>query len=233
MDNKIKAIIFDCDGTLVDSEYAHYLSWRHALQLQGGDLTLEEYAFYVGKTVQANARLLAEKIGSNAPHKIIEDKRAYYDVLQNAGLPAIQPTVDFVLALAKEKERYGIKLGCASAARKPGILTNLKHLKIDHLFDIVLSGQDDLSDYTDPEGVNKPKPYIYLQAAKLLRLKPEECLVIEDSQSGVTAGVQAGCLTIAIPNDFTRKQDLSHSHLQLDSLDFLSLEEFLQYAISQ
>ncbi len=224
----MKAIIFDCDGTLVDSEYAHYLSWQYALQNQGSDLSEEDYAFYVGKGLEANAKLMAEKIGSSAAQIILEDKMHRYLQIRQSGLPPIAPTIDFIHRLAMEKEQRGLKFGIASAAKKEEILTHLLHLGIEKLFDIVLSGADDLSAYTDPEGVNKPKPYIYLHSAKELGVAPERCVVIEDSSTGVTAGVGAGCFTIAVPNRSTRFQDLSHAHLRIESFAPISVNEFFE-----
>jgi beta-phosphoglucomutase-like phosphatase (HAD superfamily) len=224
----IKAIIFDCDGTLVDSEYAHYLAWQNALQQEDGDLTLEEYYSYVGKSVETNAKLLAEKIGSTHVDRIMENKKKFYHALQNEGLPPIEHVVDFVHRLAKDKQKYGFKLGVASAAQKNEILINLRNLEIDKFFDIVISGYDDLSHYSDPEGVNKPKPYIYLHVAKELGFLPYECVVIEDSLSGVTSGVNAGCITVAVPNDYTRHQDLSSAYVKLNSFAKInSYEDFL------
>lgn len=224
----VKAIIFDCDGTLVDSEYAHLISWQYALKKQGGDLPPEEYYTYVGKTAVANANTLAEKVGRDCAEEILEDKRAHYRILQNKGHPPIEHIIDFLHRLAREKDSLGLKIGLASAAKKEEILINLRHHQIEHLFDVILSGQDDLSSYNDPEGVNKPKPYIYLHAAKILDLSPDECVVIEDSRSGVIAGIDAGCLTIAVPNSYTQYQDLSHAHLKVESFSTMSVDGFLK-----
>ncbi len=213
----IKAVIFDCDGTLVDSEHAHYLGWQYALQQQGADLAVEDYYVYVGNSVENNAKLMAEKIGKpSCAAKIVEDKRAYYRKLHKEGLPPFDTTVNLVHQFSQEE---GIKLAVASAAKKEEIIGNLHHLQIDHHFDIVLSGQSDLDEYHDPEGTNKPKPYIYLQAAKMLGVLPSECLVIEDSSAGVAAGCDAGCFVIAIPNAFTKQQDLSRAHMYLESFE--------------
>jgi beta-phosphoglucomutase len=224
----IKAVIFDCDGTLIDSEYAHYLAWQYAVQNQGGDLALEEYYFYAGQSLETIASSLSKKTGCNCTEKIIEDKRKHYHQLQKLGLPSIQPTIDFVYRLVKDKERLGLKFAVASAARKDEILINLKHLGIENLFDIVLSGHDDLTSYNDLEGVNKPKPYIYLHAAKELNVTPDQCVVIEDSRSGVTAGVDAGCFTIAVPNRYTSWQNLSHADLKIESFAKIGIDAFLQ-----
>ena len=86
---------------------------------------------------------------------------------------------------------------------------------------------DDLTEYSDPEGVNKPKPYIYLQAAKLLELRPEQCAAIEDSRTGISSAVSAGCIAVAIPNTYTAQQDLSHAHLKVISFVDMTPNDFL------
>lgn len=221
----IKAVIFDCDGTLVDSEHSHFLGWQHALQKRGSDFTSEDYVILTGKSAEANAQHLAKRVGRDCAAKILKDKQDYYHALQSKKLPPIEETVNFVRRLAKEKSRLGIKLGVASAAHKNEILLNLKHLEIDHLLDIVISGQDDLGEYFDAEGTNKPKPYVYLHTAKLLGVAPSQCVVIEDSYSGICAGADAGCFTVAIPNRYTVQHDFSRAHLKVDSLEGIGLAE--------
>lgn len=225
---QIKAVIFDCDGTLVDSEHGHFVAWRGAVQKQGGDLSLEEYYACIGKPARVIADLLAEKVGKNCTEEILRDERVLYSCILESGHLPIQHTMDFLHSLAKEKGKFGLKLGLASAARKESILLNLRQHGIEHFFDLILSGQDDLDDYFDPEGVNKPKPYIYLHTAKSLCLTPAECMVIEDSSSGVTAGVSAGCFTVAVPNVYTRFQDLSHADFRLESFSKMSVAQVLQ-----
>ncbi len=224
----VKAVIFDCDGTLVDSEYSHYLSWQHALQKLGSDLTLEDYCQYVGKSGVVIARTFAEKLGADCASQLLSEKRSYYLSLCSKGLPPIEPTVQLLKTLLQQKESLGLKIGVCSAAKKEEILVHLKHLGVVEALDVILSGQQDLSDYSDPEGVNKPKPYIYLHAMKLLGVFPAECVVIEDSAPGVKAAVDAGCFTIAVPNEFTRLQDLSHAHLRIDSFANLNIEQFFR-----
>ena len=223
-----KAIIFDCDGTLVDSEYAHFLSWRSALQRHGGDLVLEDYiSSYAGNPYEKNAKLLADKIGKkNVVSQIIADKIIDFDELLKNGLPPIEATVDFVHRVAWEKKKMNLKIAVASAARRKDILSHLNHLGIAHHFDEIISGEDDLDHYSDPEGVNKPKPYIYLHAAKQLNVEPQHCIAIEDSNPGVTAAVVAGCYTIAIPNFYTQSQDFSLADKILPTLTGITIEEF-------
>lgn len=232
MTQNIKAIIFDCDGTLVDSEHAHHLAWQHAIYNQGYNLTLEEYYFFVGNPAEFTAKILAKKFNKDCFTNLLQDKLRFYDKLQKEGLPPIESTVNFVRHLASKKTDLNLKLAIASAASQKDIMTHLKHLNIDHLFDIIISGKDDLGDYFDIEGTNKPKPYIYLHTAKILGIAPSQCIVIEDSKPGVCAGVDAGCFTVAIPNKFTLDQDLSRAHVKLTSFDNIDINNLLQMAVN-
>jgi beta-phosphoglucomutase len=224
----IKAIIFDCDGTLVDSENAHYLSWCYALQQHGQDMREEDYPLYVGRSSSLIAQQLSEEIPASSAAQIQKNKRFYYHELAHKGLPPIEPTVEFLRQLLSEKEGLGIKVGVCSAAKKSEILLHLEHLGVADQMDVVLSGSDDLGEFVDPEGVNKPKPYIYLLAMKKLHVSPAECVVIEDSAAGVRAAVDAGCYAIAVPNAYTRTHDLSHANLRLNSFAGLSVNKFLE-----
>lgn len=114
----IKAILFDCDGTLVNSEPAHHSAWHLALQELGYEYALENYEQYVGMSDQEQAQRLAEKIGTDCQDILLEKKSNHYHKLCLAGLTPIEPTVNFLKCLAKEKDRLGIKIGICSAATK-------------------------------------------------------------------------------------------------------------------
>lgn len=225
---KIKAIIFDCDGTLVDSEHSYFLALTKSFQLRGATLDSHEYSSYVGSPKGMDPNFIIQKIGYDCTEELLQETLARYIELQAAGLPPIKPTVDFLHALVGEREKHGFKLGLASASPKNDILINLKNLNIDHYFDIILSGYEDLVEYQDPKGVNKPQPYIYWHAAKMLGFDPWECVAIEDSYAGVTASASAGCFTIAVPNTHTEQHDFSRAHLKIDSFDGYSVESLLE-----
>jgi len=227
-----KAIIFDCDGVLIDSEHAHFRAWQHAFALQNGLLTLEKYRTYVGYDIRATAKLAAEEWPFLSAEKLLADKIEHYDAAKKNGLPSIESTVDFLKKHTKKKRKFDLKIGVASASRREDIDCHLIHLGIQDCFDLVVSGFHDLQEYQDPEGTNKPKPYIYLEVAKLLNLNPEECVAIEDSRTGILSAIAAGFITIALPNSFTLYQDLKEAHLTLQTLDQTDIEHFL-YLCSQ
>lgn len=228
MKKRIKAIIFDCDGTLVDSEKSHLTAWQKVANNYKSGLSYDDYLDFVGGSDSRLAKILAKRIGHDSPEELLLMKRDYFLAHLKKGMPPIEPTVQFVRNLFKERERHGLKMAVASAALKHEVLENLKFLGFENLFDTVLSGHEDLSDYSDPEGVNKPKPYIYQEAAKILGVLPSECVVIEDSHTGVTAGINAGCITIAIPSEYSKTHDLSKASLRLESLKGFTIDSFLE-----
>ncbi|MBS0625148.1 MAG: HAD family phosphatase [Verrucomicrobia bacterium] len=222
---QIKAFIFDCDGTLVDSEGAHFAAWRQVAQKYGHELTEEDNLSQTGKPDDVIAKELAGRFFKTY-QLLWEEKNSCFHEFLMRGLPAMEATVKFLRRLLQEKGRF--KLAVASAAPKHEILINLKNLGLDGTLDLVISGHDDLGNYQDPAGVNKPKPYIYIEAAKQLGLSPSECIAIEDSYTGVTAASQAGCFTVAIPTTTSRKHDLSKASCILDSLTGFSISDLLE-----
>lgn len=226
--SKIQAIIFDCDGTLVDSEESHFRSWSQVFAKAGCALSKEYYIQeFSGLGDREVSHQAAKLIGTVSAEQLLRDKYHFFSLFQKEGVAPIAATVAFLHLLQSEKSRHGLKLAVASGARRREILLFLRVLQVERFFDVVLSGCEDLSDYFDPEGTNKPKPYIYLKTAHLLQVPPENCIAIEDSRVGVASAVKAGCFTVAIPNSYTRDQDLSQAHYQLDSLEGLSVEQFL------
>lgn len=226
--HKTRVVIFDCDGVLVDTEYLKFLAWQEALAIYSVDFSIEEYMPLVGHSSK-NILVMIERLKRlKLPEQIIDLKNDKYKLLQKQGVQAIQPMVDFAKALSENKERLALKLGLASSAPKEEILINLQQIGLDNAFDLVISGSDDLEDYIDEEGKNKPKPYIYIEAAKRLNILPELCLVFEDTAAGVDAAASAGMTVIAVPNQFTINQNFSKASAVLSYEELPSIKVFQQ-----
>jgi len=224
----VQAIIFDCDGILVDTEYLKFLAWQEALASQAIEFSVEEYMPLVGHSSKNILQMIQHSKKIKISDEIIGLKNARYKALQKLGVPAIQAMVDFARHLSANKSKLGLVLGLASSAPKEEILTNLQQIGLENAFDLVISGSDDLDDYVDAEGKNKPKPYIYIETAKRLNILPEFCLVFEDTTAGVDAAADAGMVPIAVPNQFTLNHDFSKAlHV------FLSHEELPHIEIFQ
>jgi HAD superfamily hydrolase (TIGR01509 family) len=221
----VQAVIFDCDGVLVDTEYLKFLAWQETLASEGIEFSIEEYMPLVGHSSKNILQRIRQSKKIEISDEIIELKNGKYKGLQKRGVPAIQAMVDFARRLSANKSKLGLSLGLASSASKSEILTNLRQIGLENAFDLVISGSDDLDDYVDAEGVNKPKPYIYIEASKRLDILPEFCLVFEDTKAGVDAAADAGMIPIAVPNQFTLHHDFSKairifsSHEDLPSIE--------------
>lgn len=224
----LQAIIFDCDGVLVNTEYLKFLSWQEALDMQNIPFSIEEYMPLVGHSSNNILKMIKDAKKMDLPNEIIELKNIKYKQLQKCGVPPIQEMVDFALLLFEHKQQLGIQLALASSAPKEQILINLKQVGLENVFDLIISGSDDLKAYIDLEGTNKPKPYIYIEAAKWLNILPQLCLVFEDTKAGIDAAASAGMIAIAVPNQFTLTHDFSKayyviaSYQEFSSLDILT-----------
>ncbi len=227
-----QALIFDCDGVLVDSEQHKFQAWHTALAEQAIDFPEHNYLPLVGYDSKHIARAIAAQ--SQRPFDqgaIIKRKNQLYQARQQQGITPLPDAVAFLKLAIKQKEKLGFKIAIASSAPKQEILENLRQLQINPAdLDYIISGSDDLRFIQDPEGVNKPKPYIYQICAKQLGIEPQQCLVFEDSSAGVDAAFYAGMDVIAIPNRYTAHQNFNHALkvAQFNEFDIARLQEDLR-----
>ena len=224
---QFQAIIFDCDGVLVDTEYLKFLAWQEALAIHGVPFSIEEYIPLVGHSSKNILQMIREAKKLDLDNEVIALKNTKYKMLQSLGVPPIDSVINFVLHLFDNKQNLGLQLALASSATKEEILINLQQIGLENVFDLIISGSDDLEAYVDAEGTNKPKPYIYIEASKQLGIPPEFCLVFEDTQAWVDAASSAGMITIAIPNQFTLTHDFSNAHHVITSYKEISSFDIL------
>lgn len=212
-----KALIFDCDGILVDTEHLKFLAWQQALAQYGIEFKLEEYQPCVGHTRKNVLKMISALKGFPLPEEICSLHRVFYSAIQKEGVPVFHEAIAFVKRLAQEKASLGLKLGCASSASQEEIWANLRQIDLADAFDAVISGMDDLNAYRDPEGTNKPKPYIYIESARRLEVSPAQCAAFEDTSAGIEAAATAGMIAIAVPNELTASHNFSRAYTIINS----------------
>ena len=185
----IKAIIFDLDGVLVDATEWHYEALNEALMLFGFEISLNEHkTTYNGlPTLKKLEKLTAEKELPKGLYKIVQImKRKFTD---NKVALNCKPKYEKQLLLSNLK-KAGFKLAACSNAQKYSVINMLEKSQIIEYFDEIL-GND--------EGFNpKPSPDIYIAMYKMLKIKPREALVIEDSFYGIEAASASGANVITV-----------------------------------
>jgi len=212
---KKKAVIFDLDGVISDTQRLHFEVDVEVLKRKGIDFPFKRMNRYAGVSDREFFRELVfkkKKFSEKEMEKIIEMK---YEILFKKMKGNLKP-IKGVIELIKRLKRNSFRLAVASSSPKKAVNFVLSSFKIKKYFDVILSREDVVK--------AKPDPEIYLKAAKLLKLKPEDCLVIEDSPSGIKAAKSAGMKCIAIATTL-KKEQLKQADKIINSFEELSLKE--------
>jgi HAD superfamily hydrolase (TIGR01509 family) len=194
----IKAVLFDHDGTLVDSEPTHWRLWQDVLRTHGAELTEQHYKdYYAGMPTAANAADLAERFAIDKdPAALAEDKYAITRRFLSRNAFPLMPGVREVLPLF---QAGGLRLGIVTGAGRNGVEATLRAHKLHGVFETIVTSDD--------VKYSKPAPDCYLLAAKKLGLAPEDCVAIEDTEHGVAAAAAAGVACLAVPNEMSKHHD--------------------------
>ena len=193
-----KAFIFDLDGVIVDTAKYHFLAWQKLAQELGIEFTPEHNEELKGVSRVRSLDIILELGNVTASqedknkwlHQKNIDYLAYIDKMDDS---EILPSVFETLAFIKEKNQF-IALGSASKNARP----ILEKVNLLHFFDAIVDGNDVTN--------AKPDPEVFLQAAKLVGVSPENCIVFEDSQSGIKAANIANMLSVGIGEQSVLKE---------------------------
>ncbi|PXY30193.1 HAD family hydrolase [Prauserella endophytica] len=187
------AVLWDMDGTLVDSEKLWDVALYEAAGWLGGDLTTEQRASLVGSNMDTTTRFLLSVAGKDVtPRAIAEVSRWIRErtaTLFADELPWRPGAREALAAICSA----GIPCGLVTSTERA--LTELALNTIGREFFAVTVCGDEV------DGLNKPHPEPYLRAARLLGADPESCVAVEDSPVGTESAVAAGCTVLVVPND--------------------------------
>jgi len=186
-----RAVLWDMDGTLIDSEEFHWISWRDALANEGIAITREQFLSSFG---QRNDSIIPQWLGAaTTPERIQRIANAkeelYRDLVQKKGISPLPGVATWVRRLHEQ----GWLQAIASAAPRPNIDVVLEALGAAHRFQAIVSAED--------VHRGKPDPEVYLTAASRVGVPPGSCIVVEDAAAGIEGARRAGMRSIGVSHN--------------------------------
>lgn len=219
----IKALIFDFDGVIIDSESPELLAWQEVFAAHGRQLDLDVWADLVGRP-RNHFDLYSyfqERIDPSADLAALrKDRRARVIALTER-----QPVLPGVQDYLRGASVLGLKIGMASSSSAIHVRGHLQRLALLQYFHTTKCFED--------TEAHKPEPAPYLAVLDELGVEPHEAVAFEDSPNGVTAARAAGIFCVAVPNPVTVRLPLDHADHRLASLADESLEQVLARALAK
>jgi len=202
------AVVFDLDGTIVDTEQPVFEAWRRTWADLGHELRLEDWLLCVGRddALFDPMAALEQRVGAGFDGEAVRAARRALE----AELVAVTVVRNGVEAWLDEADAAGLPVGVASSSPRRWVDDQLARLGLAGRFATVQSSTE--------VGVTKPDPAAYLAACAALGVAPPEALAVEDSANGLAAARAAGMATVAFPNPVTAGLDLSAADLLVPDL---------------
>ncbi len=205
----IRALIFDFDGLIIDTEAADYQTWQEVYRRYGAHLPLEAWAIAVGRGFSADFEpltYLEAQIGRSVDRAALTREREARAAELNA---ALMPLPGVVQAL-EDARNLGLATAVASSSPRAWVEGHLGRLGLLRHFDAIQTSDDVRH--------TKPEPDLFLAALAALNVRADEAIVLEDSPNGITAARRAGILVVAVPNPLTVLLPLGDADLIIRSL---------------
>ena len=212
-----RAIIFDFDGVILDTETPLYESWQTMFVRYGAHLDMQTFARQIGSADYFDFHALLEERTGLALDRdgTMRERRALYAefVSGNTVMPGVREYLS-------EARRLGCAIGLASNSDIGWVGSNLRELGLFGEFDVIRTRDDVVR--------GKPNPEIYLEATRALGAEPSNAIAIEDSASGIAAAKAAGLFAVAVPNPVTIHQNLDAADLIVDGLDSMPFAKLVE-----
>jgi len=214
----IRAIVFDFDGLILDTETPEYQAWQRVYREHGAELPMALWVRCIGTDRSAFDPLeyLESLVGASSDRAgLLARRRAIHDeaLARSSALPGVEQYLRSALA-------RGLRRGVASSSSRRWVTGHLSNLGLADYFNTVVC-RDDV------ERV-KPDPALYRLATERLGVDPDEALALEDSPNGIAAAKAAGLRCVAVPNPMTRALPLDQADLVVTSLAEVGLDLLLE-----
>jgi len=215
----IRALIFDFDGLILDTETPEYQSWQEICREFGCDFPIESWGQIVGGNGASGfdpVDYLEAQVGRKLDRAGLIARRQARDAEIIAASPILPGVVDYLT----DARRTGLRLAIASSSPHAWVDPHLTRLGLFDRFDAIIC--------VDDVGVAKPDPRLFLRAAEVLKVSRDEAIIFEDSPNGVLAAKRAGIFCVAVPNPVTRMLAFDSPELRLNTLSELKLADLVK-----
>ncbi len=211
---RLKAVIFDFDGTIIDTETPVFRSWQAVYQEYGVELALDEYALCIGTnndvfnpetTLDSRAKRVVDW------EEVTPRRRAHHVDLVSR--ESIRPGVGELIVAAQDG---GLRLAIGSSSPREWIDRTMPLPELTNVFDAIVTSDD---------APVKPSPDIFRIALERLGVDASEAVVIEDSPNGALAAHRAGIFCLTVPNAITRSLRFEHGDMRVESLAEVTLSQ--------
>ena len=210
-----KAVIFDMDGVIFDTERVYLEIWQSVFEKYGYKMTKELYVNVMGTGRKNVIKTFLENFGDDLPiEKMYEEKdNQLFYIIENQGIP-LKKGVKELFSMLKEKN---YKIALATSAKRERVEKQIKDKWLKESFDAIVCGDD--------VEKGKPSPDIFLKAAKKIDVEPENCFVVEDSPAGIKAAFSGGMKGIHVEDLKAADEDI----LKYCEKNFKNLQEIKEY----
>jgi len=194
---RLNAVVFDCDGTLVDSEPLAYEAWRRELRTHGYELQPEDTEATRGRTYPAAHAYFAERVDElpGADEFWGRFSGTLFELLESDLTP-----FDDAVSTARELHRRGVRIAIASSSPRERLDATLRAAGLGDVFEVTVAG--------DEVERGKPAPDLFLAAAERLGVPAEDCVAVEDSPTGVESALAAGMTVVAVARSPEHRDEL-------------------------
>ena len=215
--SKIKGVLFDMDGVIFDTEKVYLDAWTRVCRKYGYDLKSETYISVMGTGKENTIVTFKKALGDDIPiESMYKDKDIIIKEAVESGSVPLKPGALEILEYLRE---HNIKTALATSAKRWRADSQLENAGIKKFFDVVICG-DEITNL-------KPDPEIFLKAGRKLGLKPEECIVIEDSQAGIKAAYSAGMYGIHV-EDLKEADDTIKKYCKANFKNLMEIQKYIE-----
>jgi len=213
----IRALVFDFDGLILETETPIFQSWQELYQEHGLELGLDQWLANVGTAEETFDPMtsLEQRLGRSLDQASILSRRRRRE-LELIHCQHILPGVRETLESARKMR---LRIGLASSSPCEWVVGHLERLGLIGYFDTIAASDD--------VALTKPDPALYRTAVEWLGVAPNEAVAFEDSLNGLIAAKRAGLYCVVIPNALTQQLDLNEADIRLGSLEEMTLADLL------